>query len=78
MPSFGEIAGDALACERGWTIDQERQHVEAVRVGERDDLVVVFAPRERHAVDHARLAEQAVDLEREQYRAERGALLDEL
>ena len=42
-----------------------------------DDLVEILAPRERHAVDDARLAEQAIDLDREQHRAECRALLDE-
>ncbi len=77
MPALQQIARDALACERGRTIDQQRQHVEAVHPGARDDLVVILAARERHPVDHARLADQAVDLERKQHRAECGALLDE-
>jgi penicillin amidase len=79
-PLLGEdVDGAPLAlawsAHAAGAIDIELARLELAR--NVDEAVAILAPRERHAIDHARLVEQPVYLDRQQHAAECRALLDE-
>jgi len=75
MPVVFDFARDAVVGDAGRTVEVDRNRREAVAANRVVDAHEVGAARERHAVDHRRFAEQAIDFEREQRGAERGAFL---
>src|SRR5690606_32788798 len=70
-----DVARDALARGLRRAVEEQRERIHAVGLERRVEPFEVAPARERDAVDHAAAPEHAVDLDREQHRAERRALL---